>query len=76
MNEIKNYEENINNEIYKEYFGYQDTSFLAKNLLKDTQVKNNQKESKAIYSMNVLRNAVIRKEIPENENPVKVINIG
>ena len=76
MNEIKNYEENINNEIYKEYFGYQDTSLLAKNLLKDTQVKNNQKESKAIYSMNVLRNAVIRKEIPEIENPVKVINIG
>ena len=26
--------------------------------------------------MNVLRNAVVRKEIPENENPVKVINIG
>ena len=31
----------INNEMLKEYFWYQDPSFLAKDLLKDNQVKNN-----------------------------------
>ena len=28
-----------------------------------------------IYSVNELRNAVIRKEIPENENPNKIFSI-
>ena len=61
VNEIRNDEENINNEIFKEYFWHQYPSFLVKNLLIASQVKNNQTANKAVHSMNELRNAVIRK---------------
>ena len=44
-------------------------------LFKANQVRNNQIVSLAICSNNELRNAGIRKEIPENENPKKVIHI-
>ena len=57
MNEIKNDEEGINNEIFREYFGCHNTSFLAKNLLKLNPIKNNQiVNPKAIYLINELRN--------------------
>ena len=68
-------QEKLNTEIFKKYFGYQNPSFLAKYLFKANQVINDQIVSLAIYSNNELRNAVIRKEIPENENPKKVIHI-
>ena len=61
VNEIRNDEENINNEIFKEYFWHQYPSFLVKNLLTVSQVRNNQTANKAVHSMNELRNAVIRK---------------
>ena len=32
-------------------------------------------KNKTIYSMNQLRNAVIRKEILKNENPNKIIDV-
>ena len=41
---------------------YQNSSFSAKDLLKTKQVKNNQIVNQAIYSINELRNAVIRKQ--------------
>ena len=34
VNEIRNVEENMSNEIFREYFGYQNPSFLVENLLK------------------------------------------
>ena len=68
VNEIRNDEENINSVIFSEYFGYQNPSFLA-------GYKNNQMKNKTIYSMNQLRNAVIRKEILKNENPNKIIDV-
>ena len=75
VSKIRNDEEKINTEIFKKYFGYQNPSFLAKYLFKANQVRNNQIVSLAICSNNELRNAVIRKEIPENENPKKLIHI-
>ena len=75
VNKIRGKEKYTNNEIFKEYFGYQNPSFIAKDLLKANQVKNNQKEIKALYSVNKLRNPVFRKEIHENENLDKVIDI-
>ena len=64
-----------NSEILLKYFGYQNTSFLAKDLFEANQVKNSQILNQAIYSINELRNAVIKKEIPENESPNKIIDI-
>ena len=75
-NGVINDEENINSESFWEYFGYQNPSFLAKGLVKADQVKSNQIENQAISSINALRNAVTRKEIPENENPNKIIGIA
>ena len=76
IDEIRDEEKYINNEIFKAYFEYQNPLFLVKDLLKANQVKNNQVENQASYSINeTRRNAVIRKEIPENENPSKIISI-
>ena len=72
MNEIINDEENINHEIFREYITYQNPSFVAKELLKANDIKNNEIVNQVIYSMNELRKAVIRKEILENENPDKL----
>ena len=63
------------NEIFREYFGYQNPLFLAKELLKASHVENNPTVNQAIYSMNELRKAVIRKEFPEKQNPNKAIGI-
>ena len=77
-NEIRNDEENINSEIFRKYFGYPNPSSLAKGLLIASQVKSNDIENQAIFSINELRNAVIRKEVPENPNvnPNKIIGIA
>ena len=48
---------------------------ISKNLFEANQVKNIQLLNQAIYSINELRNTVIKKEIPENENPNKIIDI-
>ena len=69
---IKNVEENINSEIFKKYFRYQNPSILEKDLFIANQVKNDQIGNQAIYSTNELRNAVIRKENSENEIPIKI----
>ena len=42
MNEIEQDEKHITNEIFKQYLGYQNPSFLAKNLIQANQAKNNQ----------------------------------
>ena len=75
VNEIRNYEKNMNGERFRGYFRYQNLPFLAKDLLTVNQVKSNQILNQAIYSINELRNAVIRKEIPENESVNKIISV-
>ena len=49
--------------------------FLAKDLIKTDQPKNKQIAKQTIDSINELRNSIINKEIPENENPNKIIDI-
>ena len=75
VNEIRNDEKNMNGERFRGYFRYQNLPFLAKDLLTVNQVKSNQILNQAIYSINELRNAVIRKEIPENESVNKIISV-
>ena len=62
MNEIKDDEKNINSELFNEYFGYQNPSFQVKDLIKANQT------NQTIDSANELRNSIIKKRIPENEN--------
>ena len=57
------------------YFGDQNQSFLGNDLLKSNQVQNDEMVNQIIYSINELRSTVIREEMPENENPKKIINI-
>ena len=75
VNEVRNDDENMNSEISKEYVNYQNPSLLEKYLLKANQVKNNQTINQAINLIKELRNVVIRKEILENGNGIKTINI-
>ena len=56
-------------------FKYQNPSFLAKDLIRATQVKNEQIVNNVNDGLIDLRNDINRKEIPENENPKKVVEI-
>ena len=72
---IAHYETNINTEISIKYFKYQNPAFFLNDLYKANKTKN---EKIADYVNNALidsRNAVNLKEIPENKNPDKVIDI-
>ena len=57
------------------YFGYQNSSVLAKDLIKTDQSKNKKIVKQTVDSINELRSSIIKKEIPENENPNKIIDI-
>ena len=58
-----------------EYFKYQSPSFLAKDLHKASQARNEQIVNQVNDALIDLWNAVEKKEIAENENPDKGINI-
>ena len=55
--------------MFKEYFGYQSPSFLAEDLLKVNNNKNNQTANQTIFSINLKK--YINNEIPKNENKTK-----
>ena len=75
MNEIIANKKDINDEIFWNYFKYQNPSFLAKDLIRATQAKNEQLVNNVNDGLIDLMSAIIRKEIPENENPNKIIDI-
>ena len=54
---------------------YQNPSFLAKDLFRATQAKNEQLLNNVKDGLIDLRNSIIKKEIPENENPNKIVDI-
>ena len=58
-----------------DYFMYQSPSFLAKVLHKASQARNEQIVNQVNDALIDLWNAVDKKEIAENENPDKGINI-
>ena len=64
----------INDEIFSNYFKYQNPSLLARDLIKATQAKNEQLVNNVNDGLIDLRN-IIRKEIPENQNPNKIVDI-
>ena len=75
IGEIISQEKVISSEIFNEYFGYQNPSFLAKDLIKNDQSKNKQIVKQTVDSINELKNSILKKEIPKNENPNKMMDI-
>ena len=67
-------ETNINTEIFIGYFGYKNPSFLLRYLY-NSKGSINEKIVNSVNALIDLRNAVQKKEIPNNENLEKVIDI-
>ena len=74
MNEIIGDEKDTSDEIFQNYIRYQNPSRLAKYLLRAKQHKNEQLVNNVNDGLIDLRNA-IKKEIAENENPNKIVDI-
>ena len=74
-NEIIADEEDINNEIFLNYFKYQNPSSLVKDVIRANQNKNEKLVNNINNGLTDLRNDINRKEIPKNKNPEKVANI-
>ena len=62
-------------EIFNEYFKYQNPTFLLKDSINTNRTKNDKKVNHVNNALIGLKNALNRKEIPENENPNKVIEV-
>ena len=75
LNEFKNDENNINEQIFKDYLGYRSPSFLVKDLCKSDQSKSDTTVKYINESLTDLRNSINNEEITENENPEKLVNI-
>ena len=53
------------------FFNFHYLSFLGRDLYEDNQIKNEKLVKNINESLINLRNSIISKEIPENENPKK-----
>ena len=76
MHEIIAKEKDVNYEIFWNYFKYQNPLLLEKDLIRATQTKNEQLVNNVNDGLIDLRSIIIRKEIPENKNPNKVVDIA
>ena len=61
----------INDEIFSNYFKYQNPSLLARDLIKATQAKNEQLVNNVNDGLIDLRKAINKIELSKNENPKK-----
>ena len=75
MNDIIANKKNKNDGIFWNYLQYENPSFLAKPLIRAVQAKNEELVNNVNDGLIDLRNAIIRKEIPENKNPNKIVDI-
>ena len=75
LNEIKNEEKNINEQIFREYFNYQSPSLLVKDSYEENRNKNDIIVKYLNESLIDLKNSINSKQLPENENPKKVADI-
>ena len=76
MNEIISDEKDMSDEIFWNYFKYQNPSFLARDLIRAKQAKNEQLVNNNNNDGLIdLRNTIIKNEIRENENPNKIVDI-
>ena len=75
MNEIIADEKDINNGIFSNYLKYQNPSILIKDLISAKQNKNEKIVNNINNGWIDSKNDINRKEITENENPKKVVDI-
>ena len=75
INEIIANEKDINDEIFWNSFKYQNPSLLTNDSIRAAQAKNGQLLNNVNNGLIDLRNAIIRKDIPANENPNKIVHI-
>ena len=75
MNKFIAEEKDINDKIFWKYSKYQNPSFLTKYLIRAKQVKNKQLVNNRTDELIDLRNTINKKEISENENPNKIVDI-
>ena len=68
-------EKDINDQTFWNYFKYHNLLFSVKDLIRAKQDKNEKLVNNINDRFIGWRNVVIRKEIPENENPKNVFNI-
>ena len=73
LNEIKSEEKTINEQIFNKFLNYNYPSFLVKYLYEDNQNKNEKIVKNFNESLINLRNFINSIEIPENENPKKIL---
>ena len=64
MNEIIDHEKDISDDIFPNYFKYHSPSFLAKDLKRAEQAKNEKSVNNITDELIDLRNATTEKEIP------------
>ena len=76
MHEIIAKEKDVNYEIFWNYFKYQNPLLLEKDLIRATQTKNEQLVNNVNDGLIDLRSIISRKEIPENKNPNKIVDIA
>ena len=75
MNEIIANKKDVDDEIFRNIFKYQNSSFLAKDLIGAPQAKSEQLVNNVNDGLIDLRNANNKKNVPEKENPEEVVNI-
>ena len=75
MNEITADEKDINDQIFWDYWKDRNPLFLAKDLIRATQAKNEKVVNNINDGLIDLRNTIIRIEIPENKNPNQIVDI-
>ena len=68
-------EKDINDEILSKYFNDQTPSNLLKDLLEADHAKSEELVNNINDGLIDLRNAIIKKEIPGNKNPNKIIYV-
>ena len=75
MNEIIADQKDINNEIFLNYYKYQNQLLLVKNLIGANQIKNVKLVNNINNGLIDLRNDINRKKNPENKNQKKETGI-
>ena len=75
MNEIIADQKDIKNEIFLDYFKFQNPPFLVKDLIRAKQNRNEKLVNNIKNGLTDLRRDINRKEILENRNPKKVVDI-
>ena len=68
-------QKDINDEILSKYFNDQTPSNLLKDLLEADHAKSEELVNNINDGLIDLRNAIIKKEIPGNKNPNKIIDV-